>query len=38
MGIYRIKKETSVDQYKNDADEGVDRLEQELYATFVVLW
>ena len=38
MGIYRIKKETSVQRYKSNPDEGVDRLEQELYATFVVLW
>lgn len=38
MGIYRIKKETSVQRYKSNTNEGVDRLEQELYATFVVLW
>lgn len=38
MGIYRIKKETSAQRYKSNPDEGVDRLEQELYATFVVIW
>ena len=37
-GIYRIKKETSVHRYMSNQDERVDRLEQELYATFVVFW
>ena len=38
MGIYRIKKTTSVQRYKSYPEEGVDRLEQELYATFIVIW
>lgn len=38
MGIYRIKKTTSVQRYKSYPEEGVDRMEQELYATFVIIW
>ena len=38
MGIYRIKKTTSVQRYKSYPEDGVDRVEQELYATFIVIW
>ena len=38
MGIYRIKKTTSVDGYYRYPEDEREGLEQELYATFVVLW
>ncbi len=38
MGIYRIKKMTSVDGYYRYPEDEREGLEQELYTTFVVIW
>ena len=38
MGIYRIKKTTSVDGYYRYPEDEREGLEQELYATFVIIW
>lgn len=38
MGIYRITKTTSVDGYYRYPEDEREGLEQELYATFIVIW
>lgn len=38
MGIYRIRKTTMVDGYFRCSEDEREGLDQELYATFVVLW
>ena len=38
MGIYRIKKTTQVDEYYRYPEDEREGLEQELAATFVVIW
>ena len=38
MGIYRIKKTTSVDGYYRYPEDEREGLDQELAATFVVIW
>lgn len=38
MGIYRIKKTTQVDGYYRYPEDEREGLEQELYATFIIIW